>query len=104
MSVTRPTLKPELPEDELAVLLVLLGAAAPPPHAVLLLLLLLPHAASPRASAAVASARRPIGLILPVTKSPFLQDRMGNDIRCAGPPGSSPNVLFTYGHDRPIPG
>jgi hypothetical protein len=37
----------------------------------LLLLLLLPHAATPTASAARATARRPTGLILPVTASPF---------------------------------
>ena len=70
MSVTRPTLK-LLPLDEpLAAVLVLLllGAAALPPlEVLLLLLLLLPHAASPRASAAVARATRPTGLILPVT-------------------------------------
>jgi hypothetical protein len=62
-----------LPLDELlAAVLVLLDAAAPPlpleAELVLeLLLLLLPHAASPRASAAVARATRPTGLILPVT-------------------------------------
>jgi hypothetical protein len=69
MSVTTPTLIFVPPLDELVVALVLLllGAAAAPPLEVLLLLLLLPHAVSPRASAAVARATRPTGLILPVT-------------------------------------
>jgi len=58
-----------LPLDELAAVLVLLllGAAAAPPLEVVVLLLLLPHAASPRASTAVARAGRPTGLILPIT-------------------------------------
>jgi hypothetical protein len=86
MSVTRPTFMPlPLPLDELlAAVLVLLDAAAPPLPLVLvaaalelLLLLLLPHAASPRASAAVARATRPTGLILPVTRSPFRQKLNG---------------------------
>jgi hypothetical protein len=69
MSVTSPTLKLlALDEPERAVLLDP-PAAAPP--AELLLLLLLPHAASPRASATVAIARRPTGLILPVTRVSF---------------------------------
>jgi hypothetical protein len=78
MSVTRPTLKPP-PLDELVVALVLalvlllLGAAAAPPLE-LVVLLLLPHAASPRASTAVARVTRPTGLILPVTRSPFRQN------------------------------
>jgi hypothetical protein len=72
MSVTNPTLNFE-PLDELAVVL-LLAAALPPPLellALLLLLLLLPHAASPRASAAMTKATEPIALILPDTTSPF---------------------------------
>jgi hypothetical protein len=73
MSVTKPTLKFPPPDEPLAAVLVLLDAAAPPlPLAAVLagvelLLLLLPHAASPRASAAVARVTRPTGLILPVT-------------------------------------
>ena len=39
------------------------------------------------ASATAATARRPTGLILPDTKSPFLHDRMGNHSPCAGPAG-----------------
>jgi hypothetical protein len=68
-------------ELELDVLLDPPAAAPPPPELLLVLLLLLPHAVSPSASAAAASTTRPTGLILPFTKSPFLQDRMGNDIR-----------------------
>ena len=60
-----------------------------------LLLLLLPHAATTMAIATAATARRPKGLILPDTKSPFLHDRMGNHIPLVGPPWDSPNVLFT---------
>jgi hypothetical protein len=69
MSVTRPTGKPEPLDDPLVVLVVPLAAAPPVPVVVVVVvvLLLLPHAASPRASAAVARATRPIGLILPVT-------------------------------------
>jgi hypothetical protein len=73
MSVTTPTLSfvPLLdPLDPLVVVL-LDAAALPPPALVLVLLLLLPHAASPRASAAVARATRPTGLILPVTTISF---------------------------------
>jgi hypothetical protein len=76
MSVTKPTLKPELlddaPPDELVVLPDAAGAL-PLLELVLLLLLLLllPHAASPSASTAVARASRPEGLILPDTRSPF---------------------------------
>jgi hypothetical protein len=73
MSVTRPTLKP-LPLDEpplAAVVALVVVAAAPPlplePVVVVVVLLLLPHAASPRANAAVARVTRPTGLILPVT-------------------------------------
>jgi hypothetical protein len=79
MSVTNPTLSFEPLLDELAAVLVVLDAAAlPPPEVlVLLLLLLLPHAASPRASAPVASTARPNGLILTVTSSPFLTDLNG---------------------------
>jgi hypothetical protein len=88
MSVTNPTLSFEPLLDELAaVLLVLVLAGAAALELVvllLLLLLLLPHAASPRASAAVAKATRPTGLILPVTPSPFRQDRMGNHNLWAG--------------------
>lgn len=63
MSVTKPTLKfpplDEPPEDE-------------PPPPLELLLLLLPHAAKTSASATIASAPRPTGLILlPLTASPF---------------------------------
>jgi hypothetical protein len=93
MSVTSPTLKLlALDEPELAVLL---DPLAELPPELLLLLLLLPHATSPRASATAAIARRPTGLILPFTASPFLHDRMGNHIPCAGPSGDSPNVPFT---------
>jgi hypothetical protein len=72
MSVTRPTLKLPLLDEppEALVLVALVDAAAPPlPLApvVVVVLLLLPHAVSPRASAAVARATRPTGLILPVT-------------------------------------
>ena len=67
----------------------------------LLLLLLLPHAATTIAAATAATARRPKGLILPDTKSPFLHDRMGNHSPCAGPAGNSPNVPFTHGQHRP---
>lgn len=93
MSVTKPTLKlPPLDEPLLAAVEVLLDAAAPPLLlelvAALLLLLLLPHAASPRASTAVARATRPTGLILPVTRSPFRQNRMGNHNLWAGRGGS----------------
>jgi hypothetical protein len=85
MSVTNPTLSFEPLLDELAaVLLVLVLAGAAALELVVLLLLLLPHAASPRASAAVAKATRPTGLILPVTPSPFRQDRMGNHNLWAG--------------------
>ncbi len=74
MSVTKPTLSFVPLLDELAVLVLLDAAALPPLELLeLLLLLLLPHAASPRASAAVARATRPTGLILPVTSSPFRQ-------------------------------
>jgi hypothetical protein len=58
------------PLDELlAAVEVLLDAGAPPLLLVLELelLLLLPHAASPRASAAVTRVTRPTGLILPLT-------------------------------------
>jgi hypothetical protein len=75
MSVTKPTLKPEPLEDEL-VAVVLLAAAVlvvPAAAALLLLLLLLPHAASPRATAAIKRAR-PARLVLPVTRSPFPED------------------------------
>jgi hypothetical protein len=55
--------------------LVVVVAAAPPLPVVVVvvvvLLLLLPHAASPRASAPVARATRPTGLILPVTVISF---------------------------------
>src|SRR5689334_21400178 len=105
MSVTRPTLKlPPLdePVEALVLLLLLLGAAAAPPLE-LVVLLLLPHAVSPIASAAVARVTRPTGLILPVTRSPFRQNRMGNHSLCAGQRGSWPNVLFTNEHDRPRP-
>jgi hypothetical protein len=74
MSVTNPTLSFEPLLDELAavlLVLVLAGAAALELVVLLLLLLLLPHAASPRASAAVARATRPTGLILPVTPISF---------------------------------
>jgi hypothetical protein len=64
-----------MPEPLDEALVVLLDAAAPPLALVVallvLLLLLLPHAASPRASAAVARATRPTGLILPVTVISF---------------------------------
>jgi hypothetical protein len=71
MSVTTPTLSFAPLLDPLdALVVVLLDAAALPPPA-LVLLLLLPHAASPRASAAVARATRPTGLILPVTTISF---------------------------------
>jgi hypothetical protein len=95
MSVTRPTLK-LLPLDELLELEELLD---PPLAAALLvlLLLLLPHAATTMAIATAATARRPKGLILPDTKSPFLHDRMGNHSPCAGPAWDSPNVPFTHG-------
>jgi hypothetical protein len=59
------------PLDELlAAVEVLLDAGAPPLLLLVLeleLLLLLPHAASPRASAAVTRVTRPTGLILPLT-------------------------------------
>jgi hypothetical protein len=60
------------PLDELlAAVEVLLDAGAPPLLLLLVLelelLLLLPHAASPRASAAVTRVTRPTGLILPLT-------------------------------------
>lgn len=75
MSVTNPTLKPEPLDDDPpdAALVVLVDADAPPLAGVelVVLLLLLPHAASPRASAAVARATRPTGLILPVTLISF---------------------------------
>ncbi len=75
MSVTTPTFSFVPLLDELVVLLVaLVVAAAPPLPVVVVLLLLLPHAASARASTAVARARRPTGLILPVTRSPFRQN------------------------------
>jgi hypothetical protein len=79
MSVTRPTGKPEPLAAALVVLLLLLllGAAALLEVLLLLLLLLLPHAASPRASTAVARALRPTGLIRPVTRSPFHQKLNG---------------------------
>jgi len=90
-------LNPEPLDDAAAVLvLLLLGAAAALELLLLeLLLLLLPHAATPMASAARATARRPTGLILPVTASPFPQKRMGNHNRCARRRGGSPNVVFT---------
>ena len=70
MSVTKPTLKP-LPLDELELVL----EDEPPLLLVVLLLLLLPHAASTNASATIASAPRPTGLILlPLTASPFRKD------------------------------
>jgi hypothetical protein len=69
VSVTNPTLKFPPPLDELVVLLE--APALPAPLELALLLLLLPHAASPRASAAVARATGPESLILPVTTSPF---------------------------------
>src|SRR5262249_1400231 len=76
MSVTTPTfnfvplLDPLLAAGLVGVDVV---GAAPPPDVVVvvLLLLLLPHAASPRARAAVARATRPTGLILPVTPISF---------------------------------
>jgi hypothetical protein len=73
MSVTTPTLSFAPLLDELAVVVLLDAAALPPVELLLLLLLLLllPHAASPRASAAVARATRPTGLILPVTTISF---------------------------------
>jgi hypothetical protein len=80
MSVTKPTGKPEPLAAALVVLLLLLllGAAALlEVLLLLLLLLLLPHAASPRASTAVARALRPTGLIRPVTRSPFHQKLNG---------------------------
>jgi guanine deaminase len=94
MSVTTPTLKFD-PLDEVppleavdVVLLLLLGAAALPPALEVLLLLLLPHAASPRVSTAIANAAAPDGLILPVTTTPFHQNRMRNHNPCAGRSGS----------------
>jgi hypothetical protein len=82
MSVTSPTLKLlPLDEPELAVVFeppLLLGL-------LVLLLLLLPHAATTIATTTAAASRRPKGLILPDTKSPFLHDRMGNHIPCGGP-------------------
>ena len=86
MSVTRPTLNPEL-DDELVVLLlaaaVLLVLAAAALLELLLLLLLLPHAASPKASTTTASAPRPDGLILPDTSSPFLKSEWATITRSA---------------------
>jgi hypothetical protein len=74
MSVTKPTPKvPPLDDALLLLVLLVLGAAALLELLLLLLLLLLPHAASPRASAAVARATRLESLILPVTASPFLR-------------------------------
>ena len=67
----------------------------------LLLLLLLPHAATTIASGYRGDGKKAQGLILPDTKSPFLHDRMGNHIPCAGPAGDSPNVPFTHGQHRP---
>ena len=102
MSVTRPTLK-LLPLDELLEL-ELVDVLDPPLLAaglLVLLLLLLPHAATTMAIATAATARRPKGLILPDTKSPFLHDRMGNHSPCAGPAGDSPNVPFTHDLHRP---
>jgi hypothetical protein len=76
MSVTSPTLNFPPLDDELELLVALalleLGAAAPP-LLELLLLLLLPHAASTRATTAVARTASPRPLILPVTTSPFLR-------------------------------
>jgi hypothetical protein len=92
MSVTKPTFMPEPLDDAppLAVLvvLVLLAAGAAAAELLLLLLLLLPHAASPSASAAIAIAAAPGGLILPVTTTPFRQNRMRNHNPYAGRPGS----------------
>lgn len=86
MSVTSPTLKPDplaavvvgvddVVADEAVVgvaagVLELLAAGLPAP---LLLLLLLPHAASPPANDAHASATRLARLNLPVTKTPFVR-------------------------------
>jgi len=89
MSVTRPTLKPEplddAPPDELVVVLLVVAAALPPPELVvpLLLLLLLPHAASPRANTAAASAHRPDGLILPDTTVSFPKSEWATITRSA---------------------
>jgi hypothetical protein len=74
MSVTRPTLSFEPLLDELLDVLLLLLLDPPaeaPPLELVLLLLLLPHAASPRASTAMAKATRPTGLILPITTVSF---------------------------------
>jgi hypothetical protein len=58
---------PEPLDDALVVALLVLLDAAAPPLEVVVLLLLLPHAASPRTRTAVARARRPTGLLLPIT-------------------------------------
>jgi hypothetical protein len=73
MSVTKPTGKPEPLDDEPVVALALVVPLDAGALLVVVVLLLLPHAASPRASAARATAKRPAGLILPITTSPFAQ-------------------------------
>jgi hypothetical protein len=75
MSVTSPTLKllALLDEPVVALVVPLVVPAGALVVVVVVLLLLLPHAASPRASAAKAGAKRPASLILPITASPFTQ-------------------------------
>jgi hypothetical protein len=88
MSVTKPTLKPELlvdaPPDELVVLLDAAALAPPELLVLLLLLLLLPHAASPRATA-MTRAARVVRLILPDTESPFVMTECATITRPADP-------------------
>jgi hypothetical protein len=70
---------PEPLDDALVLVVALVAlavAAAPPLPVVVVVLLLLPHAASPRARAAKATARGPTGLILPVTTISFRPQRL----------------------------